>query len=57
MTITCDLCKKPIKAGKLCNIGKRLFDLECYEIVIKRLIPFWNILLLPEDEWQEEEIE
>ncbi len=53
-TFTCDLCKKPIKTNEWpIRIGKWLFDVECYGIVIKRLTHFWNILLLSEDEWQE----
>ena len=56
---TCELCKKPIDYSDLFRIGKWDLCSTCYDIVVKRMTHFKNVLLVLEDEWEEwlEEIE
>lgn len=48
----CKLCGNAIESGHECLIGEFRFCPDCYKVVLKRLDNFWNILTLPEEEFQ-----
>ncbi len=50
----CGLCKELIvEIFDMHNVGRWDFHYDCYRIVLKRLKPLENILLAPQDEFDE----
>ncbi len=50
----CSLCKEPIlEIMNMHNIGRWDFHYDCYRIVLKRLERLADILLAPQDEFDE----
>ncbi len=52
----CNYCGYEIKTEEPMMIGKQTYHplpLQCGEIVASRIEQLWQILVLPEDDWQE----
>lgn len=51
--LTCALCKKELLTKDAFTLSTWLFHLNCYKIILHRLIKFMDIILLPQEEFEQ----